>query len=220
MFLPLPTDTFHESLPVCSWAAAAPSADIALPQRNEYLPTDFELCCDQQAAQDGAADGQAAAAADANGSATAAATTAAAADIMEPSPSPFPSPPTLLLDEPGLRVWHKLDASFRQPRTASYLRLFSAAGYASPRSAALSHLTIKLLEDALCQNAYMAEVAGLHYGIWWVGVGVGFWVAVGVGFGGCEGRCGRGRGGVCIPGATRCRCAKAAKRWAAFNLTI
>ena len=164
-----PSPDLPACLPVGSWAAAAPSADIALPQRNEYLPTDFELCCDQQAAQDAAADGQAAAAAAANGSATAAAATATAA--TEPSPSPFPSPPTLLLDGPGLRVWHKLDASFRQPRTASYLRLFSAAGYASPRSAALSHLTIKLLEDALCQNAYMAEVAGLHYGIWWVGVG-------------------------------------------------
>ena len=155
-------------LPVRSWAAAAPSADITLPQRNEYLPTDFELCCDQQAGQDGAANGQAQAA-DANGSAAATPAAAAAAE-----PAAFPSPPTLLLDEPGLRVWHKLDASFRQPRTASYLRLFSAAGYASPRSAALSHLTIKLLEDALCQNAYMAEVAGLHYGIWWVR-GWGLW---------------------------------------------
>ena len=29
-----------------------------------------------------------------------------------------------------------------------------------------SHLLIKLLEDALCETAYLAEVAGLHYGIW------------------------------------------------------
>lgn len=38
--------------------------------------------------------------------------------------------------------------------------------YASPRAAALSHLLIKLLDDALCETAYLAEVAGLHYGIW------------------------------------------------------
>jgi secreted Zn-dependent insulinase-like peptidase len=78
----------------------------------------------------------------------------------------FPSPPALLLDQPGLRLWHKLDCSFRQPRTNAYLRLCSTAGYASARAAALSHLTIKLLEDALCETAYLAEVAGLHYGIW------------------------------------------------------
>lgn len=38
--------------------------------------------------------------------------------------------------------------------------------YESPRAAALSHLLIKLLDDALCETAYLAEVAGLHYGIW------------------------------------------------------
>lgn len=53
-----------------------------------------------------------------------------------------------------------------QPRTNAYLRLFSATGYASPRAAALAHLLIKLLDDALCEVAYLAEVAGLHYGIW------------------------------------------------------
>ena len=36
-------------------------------------------------------------------------------------------------------------------------------------TAALAHLLIKLLEDALCETAYLAEVAGLHYGIWWEG---------------------------------------------------
>jgi secreted Zn-dependent insulinase-like peptidase len=96
--------------------------------------------------------------------------TAAAAAAAAAADSPtFPPPPSLLLDAPGLRVWHKLDSAFRQPRTNAYLRLFSAAGYASPRAAALSNLLIKLLEDALCETAYLAEVAGLHYGIWWVG---------------------------------------------------
>lgn len=160
------------------WADAKPSADIALPQRNDYLPTDFTLRCDQQAAQpapDGAeqqADGGAAAP---NGKQQAAAeggqqqANGDGAGAAAAESTAFPSPPTLLLDEPGLRVWHKLDSSFRQPRTATYLRLSSAAGYASPRAAAASHLLIKLLEDALCETAYLAEVAGLHYGIWWEG---------------------------------------------------
>lgn len=148
--------------PCCrSWAAAVPSSDIALPQRNDYLPTDFELKgapvqptngTDKQPTADGSAVATDGAAAGADG-----------------SPGAFPSPPVLLLDAPGLRVWHKQDEAFGQPRTNAYVRLASAAGYASPRAAALAHLLIKALEDTLCETAYLAEVAGLHYGIWWEG---------------------------------------------------
>lgn len=134
------------------------------------MPTDFELKCEQQGAPGPAEEGQqqgegkqAAASGPADGCTNGAAPTAAADSAA------FPSPPSLLLDAPGLRLWHKLDRSFRQPRTNAYLRLHSAAGYESPRAAALSHLLIKLLDDALCETAYLAEVAGLHYGIWWEG---------------------------------------------------
>jgi secreted Zn-dependent insulinase-like peptidase len=147
---------------LCSWASAAPSPEISLPPRNDYLPADFQLRCEQQ--PDGA---------QANGTHAAGAGGSAPSGGQDgdpaastPDSAAFPSPPTLLLDAPGLRLWHKLDSSFRQPRTSAYLRLWSAAAYASPRAAALSHLLIKLLEDALCETAYLAEVAGLHYGIW------------------------------------------------------
>jgi hypothetical protein len=68
------------------------------------------------------------------------------------------------------RLWHKMDAQFRLPRAAAYFRLCSHALYHSPRAAALSHLTVKLLEDALCEAAYLADVAGLHYNIWFEGL--------------------------------------------------
>ena len=67
------------------------------------------------------------------------------------------------------RLWHKLDATFRLPRTNSYWRLASPLTYDSARSAALSHLLLKLLEDALCETAYLADVAGLHYKTWFEG---------------------------------------------------
>lgn len=60
----------------------------------------------------------------------------------------------------GLRLWHKLDSRFRQPRAHCYCRLASAAGYASPRCAALTALWLKLVEDALNEDAYLADVAG------------------------------------------------------------
>lgn len=86
-------------------------------------------------------DGPAAQAAD--GPATNGGAAAADGGAADGEAAAFPSPPALLLDVPGLRLWHKLDSSFKQPRTNAYLRLFSEAGYASPRAAALSHLLVR-----------------------------------------------------------------------------
>ena len=56
------------------------------------------------------------------------------------------APPQLVCDVPGLRLWHKADAEFQVPRANAYFLLTSPAAYDSPRAAALTHLTIKLLE--------------------------------------------------------------------------
>ena len=57
--------------------------------------------------------------------------------------------PQLTSDQPGLRLWHKLDQTFRVPRANAYFLLHSPAAYDSPRAAALTHLTLKLLEVCL-----------------------------------------------------------------------
>ncbi|KAI8472962.1 MAG: Metalloenzyme, LuxS/M16 peptidase-like protein [Monoraphidium minutum] len=126
------------------WAEAAVAPDLGLPPPNPYIPSDFSLV-------DGGGGG------DAAGAAAAAEAAAQGLGVV------LATPPELVLDEPGLRLWHKLDARFRQPRGHCYVRLASAAGYASPRSAALTGLWLKLVEDALNEDAYMADVAGLHY---------------------------------------------------------
>ncbi|GFR39667.1 hypothetical protein Agub_g138, partial [Astrephomene gubernaculifera] len=127
---------------VRGWAQQPPLPELALPPRNPYLPQDFSLRCEDPEQQ-------------------------------QPAPAPPPpppglpallaSPPQLLLDIPGLRLWHKLDTTFRTPRAAVHWRLFSPAGHTDPRVAAASHLTLKLLEEALREDAYLADVAGLHY---------------------------------------------------------
>jgi secreted Zn-dependent insulinase-like peptidase len=33
------------------------------------------------------------------------------------------TPPELLVDSPGLRVWHKLDTTFRIPKASAYFRV-------------------------------------------------------------------------------------------------
>jgi secreted Zn-dependent insulinase-like peptidase len=75
-------------------------------------------------------------------------------------------PPTILLDERGLRVWHKQDAAFRVPRAVVRAGLSPMGADASPAAAAALHAAIRLLEDALCEEAYLAEVAGLSWAAW------------------------------------------------------
>ena len=73
--------------------------------------------------------------------------------------------PRGLLDKPGLRLWHRLDDAFKTPRAAAYFQLATPASYASPRAAAATHLALRLLQDALCETTYMADVAGLQYDV-------------------------------------------------------
>ena len=119
---------------------------MKLPAANDYIATDFSLLAD--------------------GGAPAAERAANGAD----DEITFPSPPALLLDVPGLRVWHKgVDNAFLLPRTNTYFKAVSPLVYADPRCAALTQLTTKVLEDALCETTYLADVAGLHYNIWFEG---------------------------------------------------
>ena len=60
-------------------------------------------------------------------------------------------------------MWHKLDATFRTPRANVFFRLSSGALHTSPRAAALSHLFLKLVEDSLTEDTYLADVTDLHY---------------------------------------------------------
>jgi secreted Zn-dependent insulinase-like peptidase len=142
------------------WEAATPSSDVALPPRNEYIPSDFSLLCDSMpsgAAANGTKNSSANASDPVNGAAAAAITAL------------FPSPPSLLADASGMRVWHKLDSSFRVPKAVATFRLAHRAVYGSPRAAALAHLATKLLEDELCEITYLADVAGLQYALWFEG---------------------------------------------------
>ena len=78
---------------------------------------------------------------------------------------PLAEPPSLIADAPGLQVWHKLDSSFGLPKAVAYVNVTSKAAYESARAAAATHLTLKLLEDVLCETTYLADVAGLSYDV-------------------------------------------------------
>jgi nardilysin len=73
-------------------------------------------------------------------------------------------------------VWHKIDRRFNTPRAALFLRLSSPLWSSSPATAALTHLLLKMAEDCLAEEAYLADVAGLHYDMSPEGMAGGVWV--------------------------------------------
>lgn len=161
------------------WATAPPSSELQLPPKNDFIPTDFSLRGDATATASTSTE-------------PAASTRTARSEQQQqekkvahvgekhshngravsnghadesPEHSSFPTPPEMICDDPGLRLWHKLDRQFQTPKAAAYFCLTSAAMYESPAAAAATHLLMKLLEDALCETAYLADVAGLSYDV-------------------------------------------------------
>ena len=78
---------------------------------------------------------------------------------------PLEDPPSLIADAPGLQIWHKLDRTFKRPIAVAYLCITPRSAYDSARTAALTHLVLKLLQDNVCETAYLADVAGLQYDV-------------------------------------------------------
>jgi secreted Zn-dependent insulinase-like peptidase len=56
----------------------------------------------------------------------------------------------------GLRLWHKLATAYQQPRVCAYFRLSGPAAAASPAAAVLGALWMRLVEEALAEDAYLA----------------------------------------------------------------
>merc|ERR1711957_691796 len=67
--------------------------------------------------------------------------------------------PKLLINKPGLRLWHKMDRTFKVPRTALRLHLASPNVYRSPRSMTLNRLFAKVLMDDLNAFVYDGSIA-------------------------------------------------------------
>lgn len=68
--------------------------------------------------------------------------------------------PKLLIDQPGIQLWHKMDRTFKVPKTAIRMLLVTPNVYRSPRSMTLNRIFIKVLEDDLNSHIYDASLAG------------------------------------------------------------
>ncbi|KAL7152177.1 hypothetical protein ABFS83_04G079600 [Erythranthe nasuta] len=70
--------------------------------------------------------------------------------------------PRCILDEPDMKLWYKLDKTFKLPRANTYFRITLKGGYSNVRNAVLTELFILLLKDELNEIIYQASVAKLE----------------------------------------------------------
>ena len=73
--------------------------------------------------------------------------------------------PKLIRNEDNVRTWFKKDDRFWVPKANIQLRLRSPLANASPLTALMSQLYREVVEDALVEYAYDAEIAGLAYSL-------------------------------------------------------
>jgi len=106
---------------------------LRLPGLNEFIPKDLSLRCDDPEHE-----------------------TDSNVDYREELPD-------LLIDTPKLRMWHKMDRTFRVPKTSIRLQLTSPNIYRSPRTITLNRIFQKVLSDDLNSYVYDASVAGCNY---------------------------------------------------------
>ena len=121
------------------WESPEPSELLALPPRNEYIPRDFSLRGEAAAAA-AAAQAQAAEQAQAAGPSGSGGGSGGGGEGAEAVP-----PPWLLLATPRVRLWHKLDTRFLQPRGSAYFALTSPHARTTVKAAVLTQLAAELL---------------------------------------------------------------------------
>ncbi|KAL6746579.1 Metalloenzyme, LuxS/M16 peptidase-like protein [Haematococcus lacustris] len=74
--------------------------------------------------------------------------------------------PCVVFEEEGLvRMWHKCDLTFPMPKAVVYCDFQCPEAYASPEAAVCTRLFVKLVNDALSELSYPADLAGLTYAV-------------------------------------------------------
>lgn len=85
-------------------------------------------------------------------------------DIAE-VPSDAPIHPTIIMDTPILRVWHKQDNQFNKPKACMTFDMSNPIAYLDPLNCNLNHMMVMLLKDQLNEYLYDAELASLKLNV-------------------------------------------------------
>ncbi|KAJ3113502.1 Insulinase (Peptidase M16) [Phlyctochytrium bullatum] len=73
--------------------------------------------------------------------------------------------PAIVSETPTVRMWYKKDDQFKVPKAKAFFSLRTPLAYSTPATCVMTRLYTDLLEDALNQYSYYADVAGLSYSI-------------------------------------------------------
>lgn len=84
--------------------------------------------------------------------------------LLPRTPASKQTRPRVVLDEPALRVWHKLDDTFGVPKAHLSVRLAHPV-CASARTNVLAELFVGLIYDELADYSYYAELAEVRYAL-------------------------------------------------------
>jgi len=122
---------------------------LHVPELNKYIPTDFSLRCDDQGPE--------------------------LTDSEREKARKVP--PVLLHEGKNLRVYHKMDRTWRVPKTSLRLTVITPSTYKTPRCMTLSRIYQRVLNDDLNSFVYDASLAGCNYRISCVPVGYKFSVS-------------------------------------------
>lgn len=86
-----------------------------------------------------------------------------------PKPEVYPneqatcSVPQCISDKDGLKVWYKQDQTFKVPKGYIYIGIDSPFTLISSQHIAMTRLFVDLYTDAVIEQHYDAELAGIHY---------------------------------------------------------
>ena len=98
---------------IAAWESCEPDAALAYPPRNEYIAERFDI---------------------AGGAGAARAAAPRRRVSTTPPPPPLVTPPEIVHECPAMRLWHRMDDKFDQPRTCAYfLRLAAPPSTPRPR---------------------------------------------------------------------------------------
>mmetsp|Transcript_29866 Transcript_29866/g.74068 ORF Transcript_29866/g.74068 Transcript_29866/m.74068 type:complete len:953 (+) Transcript_29866:90-2948(+) len=133
---------------LAAWEAAEPEAALQYPPRNHYIAEKFEI--------KGGSKSRVAAAIVAGMGAEAAAA----------APAALVTPPEIIHECGAMRLWHRLDDKFDQPRMNAYFHVTLPAIEATPEAYVMADLLTLLVHDRLQDGVrYPAEMASLNAGL-------------------------------------------------------
>ena len=126
------------------WETSEPDAELRYPPRNEYIAENFDI----------------------KGGSASWAATAAAAGASEPPPHPLVTPPEIVHECGVMRLWHRLDDKFDQPRVCAYFHVTLPAIEPTAAAYVAADVLTLCVHDSLQDEVrYPAELASLNAGL-------------------------------------------------------